>query len=74
MLRAATGKRLSSRYKENFVEKEIKYHLRMLSRELQAGTVDESDLENADETHFIINMGNGKTFGFVGGKAVKHST
>ena len=37
------------------------------------GKVDEDDSGNADETHFIINVDNGKTLGFVGSGEVKYA-
>ena len=36
-----------------------------------SGNLQESDVENADETHFLINMDNGRTLGFRGDEAVK---
>ena len=35
--------------------------------------MDENDVENADETHFIINFDNGRTLGFSGDKEVKYA-
>jgi hypothetical protein len=41
--------------------------------EFQLGVLDENLVENADETHFIINMDNGKTLGFRGDDDVKYA-
>lgn len=35
-------------------------HLGYMSRLFSSGDIDENDVENADETHFIISMDNGK--------------
>lgn len=66
--RALTGKRLTSPEKELFIEKEFAYHLGIVARSFRKGEIDEDNIENADETHFVINMDNGRTLGFVGGR------
>ena len=38
-----------------------------------SGQLDDSLIENIDETHFIINMDNGRTLGFRGDENVKHA-
>lgn len=43
------------------LEKEIAYHLVVAIQMFRTGQVDENDIENAGETHFIIDMDNGKT-------------
>lgn len=40
---------------------------------LLAGLVDEEDVENVDETKFLINDNNGRTLGFSGDKEVKYA-
>lgn len=35
------------------------------------GTVDEKDILNADETHLVINVDNGRTIGFYGREEMK---
>lgn len=41
--------------------------------EFQSGALDENLVENADETHFVINMDNGKMLGFHGNNDVKYT-
>ena len=37
------------------------------------GSLKEEDIENADETHFVVNMDNGRTFGFTGDVEVRYA-
>ena len=71
--RAHTGKLLTSPSKEEFIEKEVAYHLCQLCRDFRAGRISENDIENADETHFVINYDNGRTLGFAGEDEVKYA-
>ena len=50
--------------KEAQIKMSAAYHLGVLHRGFQSGQFDENLLENVDETHFSINMGNSKTLGF----------
>lgn len=59
--------------KKAHIEAEVAAHLGMLCGLLTCGRVDEDDLGNADETHFIINVDNGKTLGFVGSGEVNYT-
>ena len=43
-----------------------------LSRGFESGELIEDLIENVDETHFIINMNNGKTLGFRRDDIVKY--
>lgn len=43
----------------------------MPTRAFQSGEMEEDNVENADETHFAINMDNGRTLGFKGLEEVK---
>jgi hypothetical protein len=52
---------------------EIAHHLGMFDREFHFGLIDEEMVENWDETHFVINMDNGKTLGFRGDNDVKYA-
>jgi hypothetical protein len=61
--RAQTGKLMVCAERMENIEKEIAYHLGVVAREFQSGALDENLFENADETHFIINMDNEKTLG-----------
>ena len=71
--RAQTGKLMVSKEKMEYIEREVAYHLGRLSREFTDGTLDEGLVENIDETHFIINMDNGRTLGFAGDNNVKYA-
>eukprot|EP00474_Spongospora_subterranea_P006157 CRZ06615.1 hypothetical protein [Spongospora subterranea] len=66
--RAQTGKLMISPEFQAHLEKEIAYHLGVVGCEFHAGAIDEEMVENWDETHFVINMDNGKTLGFKGNK------
>ena len=50
-----------------------KYNLHVYIGEFQSGILDENTVENVDETHFIINMDNGRTLGFRGDDNVKYA-
>lgn len=69
--RALTGKLLCSPAKEAFIEKEVAYHLRQVSRAFKSGELQKEDVGNSDETHFVINVDNGRTLGFKGEEEVK---
>ena len=71
--RAHTGKLQTSPEKMEFIEKEVAFHLEQLARQFESGEIDENDVENADETHFVINYDNGRTLGFAGEEAVKYA-
>jgi len=71
--RRQTGKLMVSPEKTLPIEKQIAYHLGTPSREFQSGILDENTVENVDETHFVINMDNGKTLGFRGDDNVKYA-
>lgn len=71
--RAHTGKHQCSPAKEEELEASVAHHLGTVSGLLSAVKMDENDVENADETHFIINVDNGRTPGFSGDKEVKYA-
>lgn len=71
--RAHTGKHRSSPQKEKEIEISVAVHLGTVSGLMTACKLDENDIENADETHFIINVDNGRTLGFCGDKEVKYA-
>lgn len=73
VLRAQTGKLQVSPQKELQIEKAVAFHLGALKRGFGSGLLNEDNIENADETHFVFNMDNGKTLGFVGDKHVKYA-
>lgn len=72
-IKAHTGKHRMSPVKESTIESEVAYHLGTLSCMMTAGEIHENDLENADETHFIMNMDKGPTLGFSGDTEVKYA-
>lgn len=51
----------------------MSFLLGVLSREFENRTFQEHTIENADEIHFVLNMYNGKTLGFIEGKRVKYA-
>lgn len=55
------------------MEKEVAYYLGVVKREFDAGMLDEDMFENVDETHFVVNMDNGRTLAFVGCNEVKYA-
>lgn len=72
VFRAQTGKLMVCAEKEEHIKKTVAFHLGQLKRAFQSGHFKEEDIENADETHFVINMDNGKTLGFIGDNDVKY--
>lgn len=73
VIRSQTGKLMTSPINQLLMEKHVAYHLGQVAREFQAGTLNEDLVENLDETHFIVNMDNGKTLGFRGDDNVKYA-
>lgn len=71
--RAHTGKHRMSPAKEEEVEIEVAAHLGNISGLFAANKLEENDVENADETHFVINVDNGRTLGFCGSSEVKYA-
>lgn len=73
VIRAQTGKLSVSPEKQLYIEKSIAYHMGILKRGFESGELDEDLLSNADETHFIFNMDNGRTIGMRGDTNVKYA-
>lgn len=71
--RKQTGKLMVSPAKQEFIEREVAFHLGCMARQFRSGELDENNLENADETHFQINFDNGRTLGFSGEDDVKYA-
>lgn len=44
-----------------------------MKREFKSGQIDEYYVENADQTHFVVNMYNGRTLSFIGDSDIKNS-
>lgn len=55
------------------MEKEVIFHLGVAARAFRNGQLDDDLLENVDETHFVVNMDNGKDLAFVGCEEVKYA-
>jgi hypothetical protein len=73
VIRAQSGKLLCSPEKENYIEMTVAYHIGELQRQFETCMLDEQLLRNADETHFVINMDNGRTLGFRGDDTIKYA-
>lgn len=71
--RAHAGKPCLSLTKENKLEISVAIHRRKLRKMLVKKAVDENNLGNADETHFLINMDNGRTLVYAESHDVKYS-
>lgn len=71
--RAQKGKLMVSAERQQHIDKEIAFHLGVVLRDFKSGVLDEDVVENVDETHFVINMDNGKTLGFRGDENVKYA-
>ena len=59
--------------KEALLEKTVSYYMGELQPGFESGLLNEDNIENADETHFVFNMDNRKTLGFVGDKHIKYA-
>lgn len=73
VLLSQRGRLTCSPEKENQIEMHTAYHLGVLHRGFQTGDFDENLMENLDETHFTVNMDNGRTLGFRGDTSVKYA-
>jgi hypothetical protein len=67
------GKLSCSPGKEIQIEMQATHHLDVLQRGFQTGIFDENLIENIDETHFVINMDNGRTLRFQGDTIMKYA-
>ena len=59
--------------KELQIEMETAYHLGILQRGFASREFDKNLMENLDETHFVVNLDNGRTLGFRGDTTVKYA-
>lgn len=55
------------------IEKKVPYHLGCVKRALDSGELNENFVENADETHFIVNLDNDRTLEVMGDNNVKYA-
>jgi len=72
VVRSQCGKLMISPVKQELIEQEIAYHLGVVKLAFDAKELEEDLVENIDETHFVLNMDNGKTLGFIAENEVKH--
>lgn len=70
MSRALTGKLQLSRTKDDFILKEVAFYLGLMCRAFRSSEAHEDNVENADKTYFVLNMGSCRTFGFKGEEQV----
>ena len=73
MIRRKPGALSLSASQTAFIERNVLYHLGCLQRLFESKLLNENSVENMDETHFIFNMNNGKTFGFCGSTKVNYA-
>ena len=59
--RSQTGKLMGFPEKQAFIEKEVAYYLGVVAREFCSGRLDEENVSNSGETHFVIDMENHRT-------------
>lgn len=69
--RVQTGKLSPCSQKIEMVEREVAYHLGCLKRDLESGRLDENFMFNADETHFVVDLNDGRTLAMKGDTNVK---
>lgn len=55
------------------VEREVAFHFGHLMRDFNSGRLDETCMENADETHFFVDLNEGSTLAMKGDTNVKFS-
>jgi hypothetical protein len=71
--RKQTGRMSWSPAKEHHVRMLTTFYLENLYGGFHSGEYNENYMENVDETHFVINMENGKTLGLCGDQTVKYA-
>ena len=73
VLLSQRGRLSCSPEKEQEIEMHTAHHLGVLQRGFQSGEFDENLIDNLDETHFVINVDNGRTLGFRGDSTVRYA-
>ena len=71
--RRQCGKLMISPVKQEQMEREVAFHLGVVSRAFSNEELDEDKVEDVDETNFVINMDNGRNLSFVGCGEVKYA-
>ena len=69
--RCQAGKLQVSPAKTEYINRSIARHLGVVKRGFENGELFEDTIENADETHFVVSLDNGRTLGFRGDTTVK---
>lgn len=73
VIRRQAGTLATSPAKKIYVEKTVAFHLGALKRGFDSGALQNDMVENADETHSIFNMDNGRTLGFRGQDRINYA-
>ena len=73
VIRKRSGSLSRSPAQIRFIEKTVAYLLRQLQRLFDIGDLNESMVENMDETHFIFNMDNQKALEIQGVQKVNYA-
>ena len=71
--RRKCGKLMISPAKQIIIEKQVAFHLGTVCHDFESRRLDEEFVENIDDTHFVVNVDNGRTFGFAGAQEVKYA-
>ncbi|KAL0241661.1 hypothetical protein GEMRC1_006896 [Eukaryota sp. GEM-RC1] len=64
--RTVCGKLMVSDAKREYIDRSVAFHLGVVARAFEDGSLDEDYVYNFDETHFIIDMVNKRTLGVRG--------
>ena len=67
------GRLICSPDKELQIEMQTAYHLGVLQRRFLSREFNENLMENLNETHFVVNLDNGRTLGFPEDTIVKYA-
>ncbi|RLN96449.1 hypothetical protein BBJ28_00024737 [Nothophytophthora sp. Chile5] len=66
------GKKQVSAEKQMQIDRSVAKHLGDLNRQFEDGTLHPDQQYNMDESHFVIDLDDGKTLDFVGAQSVKY--
>lgn len=71
--RSQTGKNKMRPGKNIELEKDVARHLGRLKKYFESGELEEQCISNADETHFVFNMDDGRTLGLPNDQDVRYA-
>lgn len=71
--RTQSGKLQLGPAAQEMIEKRVAYFLGTVAREFMSGRLNEDDVENSNEAHFVVNYDNGKTLGFWEDSEVRYA-